>query len=79
MVTCGGLDSDRKTKVFPVMNRAFDVCDQFSEKPRFGMGSFFFLDLFVRWCGRKKKKKSEKGIVEIFFEMRKQKMDQRYS
>jgi hypothetical protein len=76
VATRGGLDSDRKTKVFPVMNRASDVCDQFSEKPRFGMGSFFFLDLFVRWCGSKKKK--EKWIIEIF-EMWKRKMDQRYS
>ena len=52
----GGSESDWKTKIFPIMNLASDVGDQFSEKPRFGMGSFFFLDLFVRWCGRKKKK-----------------------
>jgi hypothetical protein len=49
-----GSNSDRKTKVLPIMNRGSNICDNFLKKSRFGMGSFFFLDLFVRWCGSKK-------------------------
>ena len=66
MAARGGSESDRKTRIFPIMNRASDVCDQFSEKPRFGMGSFYFLflDLFVKWCGRKKRVK--KGSLRFF-------------
>ncbi len=77
MAARGGSESDRKTKIFPVMNREFDVGDQFSEKPRFGMGSFLFFG-FICEMVRKKKKRVKKGSLR-FFEMRKQKMDRRYS
>jgi hypothetical protein len=37
-----GSNSDWKTKVLPIMNHGSNICDNFSEKSRFGMDSFFF-------------------------------------